>query len=504
MDHYSILDRSSASPALERELPLAGATRSATASVSAGIAAANAHPPKPDEPGPRFAGEDGGRSLAEMAGSDLDAALQLLVERAQYITGASGAAIALRRGEPNDMLCRASAGSCAPELGALLSTEYGLSGECVRTRQVLLCDDAERDPRVNREACRGLGIASVVVMPVVSGEQVLGVFELLSGTPRAFDERSVSALQRLSEMVETAVKHAAAAQVAPLAEARAVAGELDLAQSEAAEHRFATGAAPVESPGDLIEAGSGPAPAPPAEKNPPQEAEKAQLAGEPKPQPAAKKPLFWSAALRAQGSSAQSKASAESIAVPPGLRNLQKCQACGFPVSQGRTFCVECEEKQWREPRLPHSGRGAAPGAPGPREPKPEQNDQAPPEPLAAGPTPVLPEVSVLTNSSSAQRASAQFEAAAETLGPASALAPIPALGRSEEPAGAEVAIPARAFVGEAEVSAEGAKDLAGTESSGLFLSSTLHSESWFASNKYILATLLVVAIVIGALAWLR
>ena len=46
---------------------------------------------------PRFPGEDGGESLAKMAESDLDAALQLLAERAQYITGASGAAIALRR-----------------------------------------------------------------------------------------------------------------------------------------------------------------------------------------------------------------------------------------------------------------------------------------------------------------------------------------------------------------------------------------------------------------------
>ena len=66
-----------------------------------------------------------GYSLADMARRDLDAALQLLVDRAQYITGASGAAIALRRSGKNDMQCRASTGSNAPELGALLSTEFG-------------------------------------------------------------------------------------------------------------------------------------------------------------------------------------------------------------------------------------------------------------------------------------------------------------------------------------------------------------------------------------------
>src|ERR1700720_2601415 len=158
---------------------------------------------------------EGGPSLAEMARRDLDAALQLLVDRAQYITGASGAAIALRRAGKNDMQCRASTGSNAPELGALLSTEFGLSGESVRTRQPLRCDDAERDARVNRDVCRQLGIASVVVMPVVNDDEVLGVFELFSGEVNAFGERDVSAVQRLSQMVETAVRLAQAVQDLP-------------------------------------------------------------------------------------------------------------------------------------------------------------------------------------------------------------------------------------------------------------------------------------------------
>ena len=162
-------------------------------------------------PGVPFPGEDRGHSLAEMARCDLDAALQLLTDRAQYITGASGAAIALRRDGKNDMLCRATTGSNAPELGALFSTEFGLSGESVRTRQPLRCDDAERDVRVNRDVCRQLGIASVVVMPVVNDDEVLGVFELFSERVNAFGERDLSAVRRLSEMVETAVRLAQAA-----------------------------------------------------------------------------------------------------------------------------------------------------------------------------------------------------------------------------------------------------------------------------------------------------
>ena len=158
----------------------------------------------------RFPGEDGGKSLSEMAQRDLDATLQLLAERAQYITGASGAAIALRQGE--NMVCCASAGPSAPEMGAHLQIDSGLSAESVRTRKILICEDAENDPRVNRDSCRAFGIASVVVMPLVREEEVYGVFELLSGRPRAFEERDYVALNRLAEMIQTAVEHAEAAR----------------------------------------------------------------------------------------------------------------------------------------------------------------------------------------------------------------------------------------------------------------------------------------------------
>src|SRR5258708_30880368 len=223
MDHYSIVDHDQNSMPPGSELGPESDVRqgaesgSPQSSVSAAMAAVNAK--SGAAPGAaaalRFAGEGGGHSLAEMALRDLDAALQLLAERAQYITEASGAAIALRRGAQNDMLCRASAGSNAPELGTLLSTEFGLSGESVRTRLPLRCDNADRDPRVNREGCRQLGIASVAVLPIVSDDQVLGVFELFSGKTNAFEERDLSALQRLGDMVETAVKLAHAAQNLP-------------------------------------------------------------------------------------------------------------------------------------------------------------------------------------------------------------------------------------------------------------------------------------------------
>src|SRR6266849_6336107 len=209
MDYYSILDNSPSQAVPETAPPNL---------VPVNLGPSNPVPPRMElkKAAPavrealRFPGEDGGKSLSQMAQRDLDATLQLLAERAQYITGASGAAIALREGE--NMICCASAGRSAPELGTHLQIDSGLSAESVRTRKILHCDDAENDPRVNRESCRAFGIASVVVMPLARGEEVYGVFELLAGRPRAFEERDYIALQRLSEMIQTAVEHAEAAR----------------------------------------------------------------------------------------------------------------------------------------------------------------------------------------------------------------------------------------------------------------------------------------------------
>jgi hypothetical protein len=46
--------------------------------------------------------------------------------------------------------------------------------------------------------------------------------------------------------------------------------------------------------------------------------------------------------------------------------------------------------------------------------------------------------------------------------------------------------------------------DVLATDNSAPFLSSALQSESWFASNKYILGALLLVAIIIAAIALLH
>ena len=134
---------------------------------------------------------------------DLEPAISAITERAQHLTGATGAAIALRAGD--EIVCRARAGRTAPDLGVRLQTDAGISAEAVRTGEVMLCHDAERNPRVDLASCRRLGVRSILVSPLRYFRRTLGVFEVLSSSPSAFDERDVATMQLLSSMMVAAI-----------------------------------------------------------------------------------------------------------------------------------------------------------------------------------------------------------------------------------------------------------------------------------------------------------
>jgi putative methionine-R-sulfoxide reductase with GAF domain len=145
-------------------------------------------------------GEDVEIHAAEL---DLEPAISAITERAQHLTGATGAAIALRAG--NEIVCRARAGRTAPDLGVRLQTDAGISAEAVRSGEVMLCHDAERNPRVDLASCRRLGVRSILVSPLRFYRRTLGVFEVLSSSASAFDERDVATMQLLSSMMVAAI-----------------------------------------------------------------------------------------------------------------------------------------------------------------------------------------------------------------------------------------------------------------------------------------------------------
>jgi TPR repeat protein len=141
----------------------------------------------------------------ESLGSNLDAALQLIAERSRIFTNANGCAIALS--DNDDVVCRASAGD-APPIGATLDVSSGFSGYCARTGYLQRCDDAETDLRVDRESCRSLGVRSVIAVPIRLGETVIGLLEVFSPKPHAFNDRHGTILQRLSDTTLAAINRA--------------------------------------------------------------------------------------------------------------------------------------------------------------------------------------------------------------------------------------------------------------------------------------------------------
>lgn len=145
----------------------------------------------------------GGALSADLA---LDLVLNEIVEHARLATGATAAAIALARGD--DIVCRATTGANAPDLGVELNVHSGLSGACVQSKKWQRCDDTETDSRVDAEVCRDLGVRSILVFPVIRENELLGIFEIFSPRPNAFTDREIQTLEALSRSIVNNVNRA--------------------------------------------------------------------------------------------------------------------------------------------------------------------------------------------------------------------------------------------------------------------------------------------------------
>jgi TonB family protein len=143
-----------------------------------------------------LAAHGGGAASFDLA---LDLVLNEVVEQARLVTGATGAAIALARA--GEMVCRATTGGDAPDLGVRLETTSGLSGACLQTGTIQKCVDAENDSRVNTAASRRLGVRSILVLPLGEEKEPFGILEVFSSRPNAFGDRDINTLQVLARRV---------------------------------------------------------------------------------------------------------------------------------------------------------------------------------------------------------------------------------------------------------------------------------------------------------------
>ena len=179
--------------------------------------------------------EHGGGAVAfDLA---LDLVLNEIVEQARSATGATGAAIALTR--DGEMVCRATTGVNAPDLGMRAEMDAGLSGACLKSGEVQECSDTETDPRVNAEACRQLGVRSMLIAPVSDGQRCFGILEVLAQRANAFGPKDVNTLRVLARRVAENKKEAEEGTLNPAEAPEVALAEVRSEQQEHSEQRFA-------------------------------------------------------------------------------------------------------------------------------------------------------------------------------------------------------------------------------------------------------------------------
>ncbi|MGV1047143.1 MAG: diguanylate cyclase [Solirubrobacterales bacterium] len=148
------------------------------------------------------------RTQTEIAGSDLNllATMQLIAERSQELTRASGAVVEVAEGE--EMVYEVTTGDATPYLGMKLEQEGSLSGLCVAEGRLLRSDDTGADPRVDAAACEQVGAASMVCVPLLHRREVVGVLKVYSGLANSFDDDDVEALELLTDLIAAHISHA--------------------------------------------------------------------------------------------------------------------------------------------------------------------------------------------------------------------------------------------------------------------------------------------------------
>ena len=102
---------------------------------------------------------------------DSHVVLGAIAEAAHTLSEANAAALAMRC--DGSVVCVGRSGDTAPELGARLSVDSGISGECLRTGKTLRCDNTQKDYRVDPVVCLRLGLASIAAVPLHHEQRII-------------------------------------------------------------------------------------------------------------------------------------------------------------------------------------------------------------------------------------------------------------------------------------------------------------------------------------------
>lgn len=146
------------------------------------------------------------RAQRQIAEDDMDLGgiMQLIAQRAQELTGASGAAVINVEGDA--LVYRAVSGSTHNYLGLNFSREQSLATLAMQTGEPQICHDSETDARVDPEACRVVGARSLMCVALSRHDIDSATLSVISGRRRAFDARDLANLEILADSLGSALQ----------------------------------------------------------------------------------------------------------------------------------------------------------------------------------------------------------------------------------------------------------------------------------------------------------
>ena len=179
------------------------------------------------------------------------ALLQSIVEVARAIFGARASSVFLHDEKTDELVFEAVSGEGAGELvGRRFPSSTGVAGWVLVTRQPLVIEELEQDPRFAREAAESTGFVpkGLMAVPLLHDERALGVLEVLDRPQQAafslkemevlglFANEAAIALDLLQRAREArAVLEEEGGEAAALARFAAYLGEMEPEQREAAQ-----------------------------------------------------------------------------------------------------------------------------------------------------------------------------------------------------------------------------------------------------------------------------
>ncbi|MBV7539041.1 GAF domain-containing protein [Duganella sp. sic0402] len=139
-------------------------------------------------------------------GNDLSAVMDAASAKAVALTGADGAVVELL--EDDAIVYRSASGIAEAQLGLRMPVANSLSGHVLTSRAAALCGDSEIDDRVNRDACRKVGLRAMVIVPLIASGEAIAVMKLIWKEPRAFNESEAEIAQLLANMTAMLMQRA--------------------------------------------------------------------------------------------------------------------------------------------------------------------------------------------------------------------------------------------------------------------------------------------------------